>query len=415
MKYTSIENMMALRDIRRQRGFSLENLSDDLEISKSELSRMEQGKRKMPEDMFSAALKSLDIQWDQNIVVDLEKKIHKMITFLYEMDLEKASSIMNTLIEERKRHRYSDQYFWWLAIDYIDAIVFYDDENLDRGLAALEKSIFNCLDIYPSDMQILLKDLRSLRMDQGKITEQCLNINLLKQTSAAWTLSMYHEFQRVCKNGSLYEALELYCRIEEKLKSARNFKRILAIDILKCEILTRIGEYGPAESLLLSTLAKVEEIGYLDLKKRITESLIWNAIKAGKAESALKYMKEAAASYPDQLDNSNLLYAPLCLLAESRIDEAKLTLEWMRLNLHPNALGKKILLMSSDLINERSKMFIRNADKCIKEALREDQIESAKFVLDIQIRFYEKKGDLESAYKKVLEKSNVKSIAHSYP
>lgn len=406
MDFAANEDVLALIDIRRQAGFSLENLSDALKISKGELSRMEQGKRGMPKGLFDKALKFMNISWEQETVKDLEDRISRMVALLYEMELEQAADLLEGLKKDRKKHRYSSQYFWWLFIDYIGSVVF-KAEIPDRPLENLESVIFNYYGFYPCNIQILLKDLQSLRTEKQEEPDRNQQISLFNRSTVSWTLLMYHQFYRIARNGSLYEAIELYDRIEAALKTTRNFKRLLDIDILKSVILIRIGEYEPAERILLNTLEKIEKLGYLDLKTRIMENLIWNALKSGQKEAALKYMKETAVTWTARPDDSNIVFAPLCLLGLERNDEALQAVDWMKQNARLNKLNQKILLMSENLIKKNFRMFVRIARNCQKEALKMQENETAKFILDIQISFYEQEENWEEAYRKTIEKSNM--------
>lgn len=408
MEYVSHQDVLALMWIRRRAGWSLENMATSLGVSKSELSRMESGKRKMTKKLFQEAVLTLNIDWNFECYEELEDKFRLVNKFLYEMEPKRACDLLNEMLENKLYFRNSRQYFWWSLVDLFNEIIFKPNICLNNEMDVLEQEVHDFWMYFPEDIKILIIDLRYFKKGANDLDSLDYPIRDIGNATIAGTMLLFHRYQKMVKVSSFFDTMELYNRLENQLKQDRNFKRLIEVDILKSILFTRIGEFEAAEKILLQTYDLSNKISYKEPVRKIFENLMWNSIRSGKYLEFLLYLKKQNELYPDCLSGGNVILAPYCLFMLGEFEQANQGILWMNQNLRTNKFEEKTLLMIDDLIKDRPKMFIRHSESCLKEAKKNNDYEVVNLLLEIQVRFFENKGDWKNAYKKLIMIKNGK-------
>lgn len=413
MEYAGSAEILTLMRIRRKTGWSLDNLAESLGISKSELSRMETGKRKMPRDLFTEALRALGIAWNFAEYEGLEDRFRLVNQYLYEMESVKARELLNELLEQEAEFRYSSQYFWWSLVDFFNEILFRPNLCTKDEIDELEKEVMSFQTHFPEDMQILIMDLRYFRKGDKNLEYLDSPIREIGNATTAGTMLLFHRYQKMVKVSSFFEVMELYDRLENRLKQDRNFKRLIEADILKSILFTRMGEFDAAEKILLQTYNLAEKIAYKEPERKIFENLMWNALRSKEYRKFLACLRKEYELYPERLSGGNVILAPYSLYMSGESEKAVQAIAWIHQNLRTDPFEERTLLMTEDLILDRPKMFVRHSESCLKEAKKNNDCEIVSLLLQIQAEFYEKKKDWENAYKKLKAIRNGRSAVIS--
>lgn len=396
-------------DLRKYRGWSLENLSEKLGISKGELSKMERGQRQMPKDLFYGFMQAMQIPW-QDHAPELEKKFADFYNKYYYVRKNEAKAVMQDVLEHRLYHRYSLDYFWEILFEYFDSIIYGLDEqakkNKDRHELCLKSVVF----LFPMDVQAMLYDLFAYRewkeQHDGMGIEWRQKAIMLANSSspgAVGPMIEYHELQFCVDQAKIECFMALYTRIETRLVRDRNFRRLISLDVMKSCVLTAIQEYDKSEQLLKNTSLLLGDLDYQSARRFILDNLVWNALMAGWYEQAIEYILQMMNEFP-QTDPYNAVYLPFCYLMLDDSKKAVETLEMLPQIYEIDPFDQKLLQMTEDLAFERLRSFERSSERFLKAAEKYGTYGVVMLVLDLQIRYFEQVRNWQMSVEKRKQK-----------
>lgn len=382
--------------LRRKLGYSLQNISSDLSISKGNLSEMENGIRIMKDELFISFLDRYNLEFEFS--KDKIRQTQDFLKKLYEAFLYLNTAEQTVLAKQWKAHkdsfRNSYAFFYYIFINsWITVIA--ENETATKDLEFLLDNII----VLPASDQALLLFLKGMNerllyhhSEMDDYFEQSLiTINRNKSLSTLESLIFYYQIQGKIRKKQILEGYNLCLKTLNRFYPSHNLIRILYLQNMQVNCLLSLREYTKA----LELITFLEDQLYLVQRPYLVYTVVQNIILAyclkGDYQKAYQFGCSHYSEQPYEIGNFTLL--PFC---SYMLNDLKQTEYWTSLLL-PIAKSKDDLLFlklieslvqDSKIIQERSRLLFKEVKN-----IRNHEIEELSY--RVLIHYYSKNNQTE--------------------
>lgn len=389
------------RKIRKDRGLSLENMTDIMNISKSELSRFERGEKEFDDNLFNTGIHFLNPDFHfLSDEVNPEEKLLELVRAEYYGNEEKRKELVEWF-KSREALMQNSQWFYHYRLFQLYLVVYSTAEKKKSGkIDQLLSDLSDGKDLFEEDVKALLFLYRArlLGMDhQASQAEK--EILKAKKFSNGLTLPEITELllalqiQLLILEGRLGEVFPLIYQLKDSYYRQRNFWRLTPLSSIEACCLMRANDYRSAKKVLKTEYQKLTGSAEIRTRRAFLDNLIWVHLYLEEFEEALKFMDELLLMGP--AGSTNCINRPYCLY---RLQESEAAIESVKTLRNDPSLTKydlKILQAYESLIRGKTKTYLNQSRKLIEQTIQEHSCEETKFFLQCELQYLDSIGEIE--------------------
>lgn len=234
--YGCYEKMM-----RKKLGYSLENVSRDLYISKGSLSEMENGIRPMKKELFDRFLSTYDMEFSEDFCFVAKLKevlIEEVDAFLW-LDKNKQKKVRERFQKIKEKAEKSYACFLEKLIDYFEQVVLDHENGSD-----LFNELFEVQTCFSNDERALLFMIRGIE-GRWNLTlrtmetdfERALRLADERELSGLKALIGYYQIYELQRKRISFAAQERCIEVRKQFHAMHNYLRALYLDNLEALVL----------------------------------------------------------------------------------------------------------------------------------------------------------------------------------
>lgn len=156
--------------LRKKHGFSLDNVSKDLKISKGNLSEMENGRRFLKQTLFCQFVEQykINFDFDLGLLKEAEQLLQELMEAYTYKNVEKERQIQQKFFEQEKKYEYS---FACLYLPLIKAFWTHDKKPAEFTGSELNAfaDVSEYFSVYDPDEKALFLYLKGLVAKRNEI------------------------------------------------------------------------------------------------------------------------------------------------------------------------------------------------------------------------------------------------------
>lgn len=402
------------RQIRTERGFSIESLAKGIGISKGTLWEAEQGKRNLSKSTFEAGLKFMKISYRE-----IEKSKEEIMTLL--QDFIRACYFGNKdevkKIEEQflnlhfDRHKTFNDFYYHLLI--LETLL--DLNKQDQTLHSKIAQAISYLKKASSCFCMGLKDLYHYVMVcwmsyDGRIMEienyieNLFSLNTQEIYPHIQMIIGYHFLRSTIHNRSMQKAHKLIILLRSVLQQDMNYKGLIHLDHLEGVCFILIEEYEEAIEKFQAVIRNIQlfSLNDLPLKVEAYNSLLWSYIMKEDYSNALEVADLFESLFGCEQENRNLVFAIYCEYRLGYLVQASQRLKKMEKALASSKcfIDHVALEVFQALLTQNTKSFESKCEEILAELVVQDRLiaELAFFLLKILLFEAERNNQPKKAY-----------------
>lgn len=300
---------------RKEFGYSLENVSKDLLISKGNLSEMENGLRPMKKEVFDRFLSHYHIHFndDPARIIEIQEVLIELIDCFLRFDEKKEKNVREHWKEVQNKDENSYAIFLEKLISY------FIRSGLDHQK---DDSLFNALieigACFSNDEKALIYLVHGMEgrwhPEIGNMNnwfEKALEIADEKEIYGLKALIGYYHVIELMRIKCSFEVYEQCINIRKQFYIMHNYIRALYMDNLEAVCVSRLRAYDSASLRFETLLHNMEYVNDPYLRFCVVQNMIIVLCVKGEYQKALDLMKRERAGF--QFGLSNFVFAPLCL------------------------------------------------------------------------------------------------------
>ncbi|EOS60518.1 hypothetical protein C815_01380 [Firmicutes bacterium M10-2] len=314
---------------RKELGYSLENVSKDLFMSKGNLSEMENGIRMMKKDVFNRFLRQYDIQFDTelNCFFEMKEILAQIVDCFLRFDDRKQEKVREHFeaMEGSWKNTYGCfvgeliQYFIQVVMDHQKS------DDLFRSLVLIE----NCLSNDEKALLYMVRGMEgrwNIRLgNMETFFEKALEFVDKKELFGLEALIEYYQIVEWMRSGSSFEVYEHCVQVRKKFYASHNYIRALYLDNLEAVGITCLRAYSSAYARFEALLSNMEYVDDPYLRFCVVQNAILVLCVMKKYREALELMEKEKATFSCGL--SNFIFAPYCFYMLNEGENVRRTLK----------------------------------------------------------------------------------------
>lgn len=378
---------------RKEFGYSLENVSKDLLISKGNLSEMENGLRPMKKEVFDRFLSQYNINFDTdlNYIFNVKNILVQMVDCFLRFDDQKQEKVREHFETMKENWQNSYACFNGMLVQYFikSVIKHQNGDMLFQSLAAIETCLSN-------DERAVLYMIRGM---EGRWNSKLNNMTWAFKKALGFVeeieifglkaLIEYYQIGEWMRIGPSFEVYEKCVQIRKKFYSSHNYIRALYLDNLEGLCVMFLRAYESAYARFEALLANMNYVNDPYLRFCVAQNAILVLCVMRQYQKALDLMKKEKDTF--QFGLSNFVFAPLCLYMLNEKEKAERILD----NLKTYIVQKNDLLLCemirNALLEEKTKT-LETAFSLLKEDHKIREHETEEIVYQFMIHFCKKMG-----------------------
>lgn len=382
---------------RNQKNLSLSKCAKDLNIQKSFLSELENGKRHFPEGMIQVLNDYYQTSFAENVEPFLYsiEVLENAFKYLFFDDEVNEIKVLNEAINKKISFFQNYAYFvfqiimmfYYMKVENDDFLFSYYRTTVEENISVYtqnEISIYYCLvGIYCKGNSKNLKKA----VDYFELSNQNSS-----PTSYAFAMNSFHIIGVQAMTAHPAIALESCYKTRDILKNFNNYWKMLLIDLYECHVLTLLKEYDNSIALAERLLSNINQS--LGNERSILYQCIgMNYLFMNEYEKCIQAIN-CAGEYKEDL--TIIIAYSLYRLNDIKGCKEVILKEQKRSN-EDNDFLNLITLIVDGRTNIKKEI-----SKCYKEFLKEKDFEKISLVLKMMVDYYKKSTEREE-YIKVLE------------
>ncbi len=314
---------------RKELGYSLENVSKDLFMSKGNLSEMENGIRMMKKDVFDRFLHQYDIQFDTDLnrFFEMKEILAQIVDCFLRFDDRKQEKVRERFeaLEGSWKNTYGCfvgeliQYFIQVVMDHQKG------DEMFRSLVLIE----NCLSNDEKALLYMVRGMEgrwNLRLgNMERFFEKALEFVDEKELFGLEALIGYYQIGEKIREHATIEVYGLCESVRKTFYQQHNYIRALYLDNLEGLCVFRIHQLKDAYMRFEALLSNMEYVDDPYLRFCVVQNAVLVLCVMKKYRQALEWMKKEKATFSCGL--SNFLFAPYCFYMMNERATAWRTLE----------------------------------------------------------------------------------------
>ena len=392
-----------IRQVRTDRGLSLENMSRDLNMNASILCDMELGKRRISDEMIQSLFKQLGTDFvlvDDKAVSSLSRTIQMYFKNYYYMDFasnlpieEKYRMLVNKSPDHFEECIFDDRSFYVILLGCFIAISHETSGNSDWSDPDLghKLELLETVDVYfPTPLNSISKlvrlqhalHLRDLKQ-VGSLIRQMQTDYSDPVNSRVITLVKYLDLKLANEQYDTSRAYQLIPIIRSELIKDKNYRRLFNLDQLEAIYFMLTGNYMQAEKSLSDLQTSLLSIDPTIEHETILENRIWCTLMARRFEECLDLIGQREAIYPVD-SGSNAIFKVYCqyrLNPEADHKQQEEELLAFREICANDKLSQKVVDVLLELVKGRKKTFFSKCLTFINQLFRQQHYQVADFFI----------------------------------
>ncbi len=314
---------------RKELGYSLENVSKDLFMSKGNLSEMENGIRMMKKDVFNRFLRQYDIQFDTelNCFFEMKEILAQIVDCFLRFDDRKQEKVRERFeaLEGSWKNTYGCfvgeliQYFIQVVMDHQKS------DDLFRSLVLIE----NCLSNDEKALLYMVRGMEgrwNIRLgNMETFFEKALEFVDEKELFGLEALIEYYQIGEKIREHATIEVYGLCESIRKAFYRQHNYIRALYLDNLEGLCIFRIHQLKDAYARFEALLSNMEYVDDPYLRFCVVQNAILVLCVMKKYREALELMEKEKATFSCGL--SNFIFAPYCFYMLNEGENVRRTLK----------------------------------------------------------------------------------------
>lgn len=378
---------------RKELGYSLENVSKDLFMSKGNLSEMENGIRMMKKDVFDRFLHQYDIQFDTDLnrFFEMKEILAQIVDCFLRFDKKKQEKVRERFeaLEGSWKNTYGCfvgeliQYFIQVVMDHQKS------DDLFRSLVLIE----NCLSNDEKALLYMIRGMEgrwNLRLgNMERFFEKALEFVDEKELFGLEALIEYYQIMEWMRSGASFAVYEHCVQVRKKFYASHNYIRALYLDNLEAVGIISLRAYSSAYARFEALLSNMEYVDDPYLRFCVVQNEVLVLCVMREYRKALDQMRKERETFQHGL--SNFVYAPLCLYMLNEQERAKSAL----VDIKPYAKTKEEILlckMIHAVFSQEIETVLKMALEVLKEDQRKRERESEEIVYQFLIHFCKETG-----------------------
>lgn len=387
-----------IRQLRTDRGLSLENMARILNMNASILCDMELGKRRISDEMIQSILKQLNTDFvlvNDGVVSSLSQTIQRYFQNHYYMDFASNLPIEEEYRElaNKRSDSFDDGSFYGVLLGCFIAISHetsgnssWNDPDLDHKLELLDavdeyfptplNSISKLIRLHHA---LYLRDLKRA----GSLIRQMQTDYSDPVNSQVITLVKYLDLKLANEQYDTSRAYQLIPIIRSELIKDKNYRRLFNLDQLEAIYFMLTGNYMQAEKSLSDLQTSLLSIDPTIEQKTILENRIWCALMTRRFAECLDLIAQREAICPVD-SGSNAIFRPYCQYRlnpdtdHRQQEEELLALRKICAGDKNSQKGIDVLL---ELVKGRKKTFFSKCLSFINQLFRQQHYQVADFFI----------------------------------
>ena len=314
--------------MRKKLGYSLENVSRDLYISKGSLSEMENGIRPMKKELFDRFLSTYDMEFSEDFcfVAKLKEVLSEEVDAFLWLDKNKQKKVRERFQKIKEKAEKSYACFLEKLIDYFEQVVLDHENGSD-----LFNELFEVQTCFSNDERALLFMIRgiegrwnlTLRTMEADF-ERALRLADERELSGLKALIGYYQIYELQRKRISFAAQERCIEVRKQFHAMHNYLRALYLDNLEALGLSYLRAYESAYSRLQTLLKNIEYAKDEYLHFCVAQNAILVLCVMGRFSEALALMQKEKSTF--QYGLSNFVFAPYCLYRLGRKEQTIATI-----------------------------------------------------------------------------------------
>lgn len=393
-----------IREIRKQKGISLENLAGDIGKNISELSLIERGIKTIDQHEFQNIMTLFDIDFNYDFRINdfLLEKLNTLIHLIYFCQKESRIDLIQPLRTNQDVYLYSNGRYIYILIKTIFNVcnlsLYTRSEEIEADLQLLKSDFF--LKNFTSDLisMIYWTSAEYYRKQHFYRKAQTENLISNKYQAEVGDKQIYclvqHQALKLSESTfNHFQSFSLINELKNIYASDHNFRRLISLSNLEACLHMCLNDYEPAQEILFKILDKssCDLNGYLSAT--IIDNLIWCKIQISEFKSAIELMSVLENDVGVNL-RYNIIFMPYCQYRIGLEKEALETITKLLSKAH-DIESRQYLRMFKALIADHSKTFLRESESLVSRMLKHNDYDTGRFILKIRARFAHNHGELE--------------------
>lgn len=393
-----------IREIRKQRGISLENLAADIDKNISELSLIERGIKTVNQEIFQNIMSLFNIEFNYDLTINefLMEKLNALISLIYFCQKEKRVELIQSLRTSEDIYLHSNGRYIYILIRTISSVcslpLYTRSEDIESDLQLL-KSDFFCKN-FNSDLVSMIywasaEYYRKQYFYQKAIADNSISgkYQAEDRDNRIYCLIQHQALKLYESTFSHFESFRLINELKNVYASDHNFRRLISLANLEACLHMNLNDYASAQEILFRILDQSSNDlnGYLSIT--IIDNLIWCKIQMQEFQSAIELIDSLVSKVGINL-RYNIILLPYCLYCAGLQKEASETADQF-LSEAFDIESRQYLRMFKALIAGHSKTFFRESKALVNRMLKNNECDTAPFILKIRASFAHNHGEIE--------------------
>jgi transcriptional regulator with XRE-family HTH domain len=391
------------KNIRNELGLSLDNVAEDLNMSKTSLWKAEKGQMAFPKEKLEQfiALYDVPFYFDEDIPKHLCTSFAAMYNAYIQFDKQLELEIMAEYEEKKDIYLHSTGYFYALLFEYYGIVYASTPDHL--RYKSLYEILEEHIDLFLPDMQAAFWDMSahyvSWQHYHAKGYAMCdkgLDCYDEQHIFGIKGMLLYNKLRCMAAVNMSFKGFSLCEEAREAFLEYKIYRRAIYIDNREAIFLAQMQQYEAAETKFSYILSNIRGMNDPVMQNSITQNLVWTYILDDKYQMAIDLILKYRSK--DNAVSMNFIYLPYCYYQLGQFEKAEEETSKL-IPIVSEAFDKAFLLMLLDLLKERPKGFERHAKMALRQAIKDNEIELAKIVTKFQIQYYEKSNDEQAVHK----------------
>lgn len=373
---------------RKKLGYSLENISKDLSISKGNLSEMENEIRPMKKEVFKNFLMYFKIPFneDPHWIVEMKTILIDFVDAFLRFDDKKEKKVREHFASTKGNWENSYACFLGLLVRYFEETVLDHKEN-----DALFQELIVVRSCFSNDEKALLHMIRGI---EGRWNaklgnteaqfEKALMFVDEKEFFGLKSLIGYYQIGEMIREKATIDTYSLCETVRKAFYVQHNYIRALYLDNLEALCVFRVHQLKSAYARFQALLANMEYVNDPYLRFCVSQNAILVLCVMEEFQQALDMMKAEKETFKCGL--SNFVYAPYCLYRLGKTERAKNAIEEIR-PYCTNIEDKLRLKLVNYALKKDGRSFFKTAEHLLKLDLKNRSQETAEVTYQLMIYF----------------------------
>ncbi|MEY8308930.1 helix-turn-helix transcriptional regulator [Erysipelotrichaceae bacterium 51-3] len=319
--------------LRKKHGFSLDNVSKDLKISKGNLSEMENGRRSLKETLFCQFVEQykINFDFDLGLLKEAEQLLQELMEAYTYKNVEKERQIKQKFFEQEKKYEYS---FACLYLPLIKAFWTHNKKPAEFTVSELDAfaDVSEYFSVYAPDEKALFLYLK------GLVAKKKRNLNhALHEYSEALDLlngKKWPQLEGIIKlnyaialseSSSFFSAYLIGQEASEIFSKHDNYVRALMSSNNQANYLIYLQAYSNAKEILNRVLLSQQSFPGHSFSKFAVSTMLLALVMGEEFEQAIQFAKEYPMDDEDRyVGNRSLL--PYCYYRLGEPDQCLLSM-----------------------------------------------------------------------------------------